>query len=60
MFPGTQVYFPYQAQQAKVLLGSVQLTGTQDFAGSLDAQANSCIEGQQGTPVFLQVAPCQF
>lgn len=57
---GTQVYFPYQAQQAKVLFGSVQLTGTQDFTGSLDAQANSCIEGQQGTPVFLQVAPCQF
>lgn len=56
----TQVYFPYQAQQAKVLMGSVQLTGTQDFAGSLDAQSNSCIDGQQGTPVFLQVVPCQF
>lgn len=56
----TQIYFPYQNKQAKVLQGLVQLTGTQDFAGTMDAQPNTCIEGEQNRPLFLESVACEF
>lgn len=57
---GTQVYVPYQATQAKVLAGSIELLGTLDFDGSMNAQANTCVEHQQDAPLFLQTSDCQF
>ena len=57
---GTQVYFPHNSDQAKVLQGSVQLSGTQDFSGSMDAQMNECIEGRQNAPLFLETVTCPF
>ena len=57
---GTQVIFPHAAQQAKVQAGSIQLLGTLDFAGSLNAATGTCIEGQKKAPLFLQSAICKF
>lgn len=56
----TQIYFPHNSEQAKVLQGALQLTGTQDFTGSMDAQANSCIEGGPNSPLFLETVVCPF
>lgn len=54
----TQLYFAYESKQAKVVSGSVQLTANGDFSGNLDAQKDSCIEGQdEGFP--LQTVVCQ-
>ncbi len=54
----TQLYFKFQSKQAKVTAGSVQLIGGGDFSGMMDAQQDSCIEGQQnGFPLVSVV--CQ-
>ena len=57
---GTQVTFPHSVEQGKVLAGSIDLLGTLDFAGSMNATVGSCIEAQQNAPLFLQTAICKF
>lgn len=57
---GTEIVFPHSAEQAKVLAGSIDLFGTLDFAGSMNATVGSCIEGQKNAPLFLQTAICKF
>lgn len=56
---GTEVYFKMNSQQAQVISGSVQLIGTDSFNGIMDAQQNTCIEGQQNAPIPLQTVVCE-
>ncbi len=55
---GTSLYFPFDAEQAKVISGSILLNGSGSFLGSLNAQADSCIAGQENS-FPLQVVACQ-
>ncbi|MGZ3690474.1 MAG: hypothetical protein ACXVAX_03160 [Pseudobdellovibrio sp.] len=54
---GTEIYWSYDFSQAKILSGEAQLTGTNDFAASLDVTAGQCVGGQNAG---LQVSACQF
>ena len=57
---GTQIIFSHTAQQGKVIAGSINLLGTLDFAGSLNASAGTCLEGQKAAPLYLQSVICKF
>ncbi len=54
----TELSFKFNSVQAQVISGSLQLTGAGDFAGSLNAQAGSCIEGLENAFPLQQVV-CQ-
>ncbi len=53
----SEVYWAYAFKQAKLVSGAVELTGTDDFAGSLNVTAAQCVGGPNAG---LQVTPCQF
>jgi hypothetical protein len=55
---GSSLYHAFDSEQVKVISGSFQLSGTGSFLGSLDAQEDSCIEGQENS-FPLQVVACE-
>lgn len=55
----TEVFFKQNSEQVKVLSGSIQIIGTDSFAGSMNAEVNMCIAGQQNSPLPINTVVCE-
>lgn len=55
----TEITFPKDIEQAKVLSGSFSFIGSQDFTANMNAQAGMCIQGDENQDLYLETAICQ-